>query len=230
MPETFFKPYADALIDLFYPQRCVGCRNRASDVLCRSCFEALPYVGEPRCSRCGFPTAFEAFVCDECKDVDFGFETARAPLRYEEVGKEIVHALKYKGYLAVVEKLMAPLLVEILDQEFDRVVPVPIHPARRRKRGFNQAEVMARSVAREINVPVSDKLEVVRRTRDQVELTAAGRRENVRGAFRMEGGMRGKVLLVDDVFTTGATMSECAEVLLRAGASEVHAISFCRTC
>lgn len=225
--ETYFS----VLADLFYPQRCVGCGSRASDVLCRSCFEGLPYVGSPTCSRCGFPTAFEAFVCDECKHVDFGFETARAPLRYEEVGKEIVHALKYKSYFPVVDKVMAPLMVAMLEERnFDFVVPVPMHSSRLRRRGFNQAEVMARSVSRRINVPISDTLEVVRGTRDQVELTAAGRRDNVRGAFRpTTGRIRGKVLLVDDVFTTGSTMSECAETLALAGASEVHAISFCRT-
>jgi ComF family protein len=225
--ETYFS----ALADLFYPQFCVGCGSRASDVLCRSCFDNLPHVGSPRCARCGHPTAFEAFVCDECKDVDFAFETARAPLRYEGVGKEIIHALKYRGYFPVVEKIMAPMMEFVIEENsFDFVVPVPMHSSRRRKRGFNQAEVMARSVSRKINRPVSDKLEVVRRVRDQVELTAAGRRDNVRGAFRHTGRIGGKVLLVDDVFTTGSTMSECAETLRLAGASEVHAISFCRTC
>jgi competence protein ComFC len=222
--------YFSALADLFYPRWCVGCECRASDVLCRGCFENLPYVGSPACSRCGFPTAFEAFVCEECKDVDFAFETARAPLRYEGVAKEVVHALKYRGCFSVVEKLMAPMMAPVLEErDFDAVVPVPMHASRMRKRGFNQAEVMARGVSRKINAPLSDTLEVVRRTRDQVELTAAGRRDNVRGAFRPTSRIRGKVLLVDDVFTTGSTMSECAKVLTFAGASEVHAVSFCRT-
>lgn len=226
-----YETYLSALADLFYPQRCVGCGRRASDVLCRACFDGLPYVGSPVCSRCGFPTAFETFVCEECKDTDFGFETARAPLRYEGAGKEIVHALKYRGYFPVVDRLMAPMMVTVLGgRKYDRVVPVPMHPSRLRRRGFNQAEVIARAVARKINAAVSDKLKVVRKTRDQVELTAEGRRENVRGAFEFAGEVRGKVLLVDDVFTTGATMSECAGTLTRAGASEVHAISFCRTC
>lgn len=231
MPEAYIK----ALADMFYPRRCVGCDERASDVLCRACFDALPHVGEPRCGRCGYPTAFETFVCEECKDLDYAFETARAPLRYEGVGREIVRALKYRGYFAVASKVMAPLMASVLDErDFDVVVPVPIHPARRRRRGFNQAEVMARELAKkapfEPGAVVSDRLRVVRRVRDQVELTGAGRRENVRGAFRCEDRVRGKTLLVDDVFTTGATLSECADELLRAGASEVHAISFCRTC
>ena len=230
MPDAL-QPYISALADLFYPQRCVGCYRRASDLLCRACFEALPLIGRPFCARCGMPSAFETSVCDECKGVDFGFESARAPLRYTGVGKEIIHSLKYQGYTRVVEKLATPLMLSVLDNQgrFDAVVPVPLHRSRLRRRGFNQAELLARSLANEIKSPVSDTIQVVRKTRDQVELSAAERRENVSGAFRAGGRVRGTILLIDDVFTTGATMSSCAETLLRAGAQEVHGLSLCRT-
>ena len=226
-----YEQYVSALADLFFPQRCVGCDRRASDLLCRDCFEALPSVGRPVCARCGTPTAFETFVCDACKGLDFGFESACAPLRYEGVGEEIVHALKYRGYTKVVERLAAPLMLGVLDRagRFDAVVPVPLHRSRLRRRGFNQAELLARGVAAGLDAPVFDTLEAVRRTRDQVELTAAERRANVEGAYAFRGRVRGRVLLVDDVFTTGATMSSCAETLLRGGAQEVHAVSLCRT-
>src|SRR5919112_288458 len=225
-----FQPYLSALVDMFYPERCVGCERRSSDVLCRGCFEALPRVGSPVCGRCGLPTAFATFVCEACKNVDFGFESARAPLRYEGVGKEVVHALKYRGYKKVVARLATPLLLQIIgDGSFDAVVPVPLHRSRLRKRGFNQAELLARGVAVEINAPLSDTLKVVRSTRDQVELSAAQRRANVAGAYRASAPLRGQVLLIDDVFTTGATMSACASTLMRAGAREVHALSLCRT-
>lgn len=184
----------------------------------------------PFCQRCGAPTAFEAFVCERCKSANFKFESARAPLKYEGVGKEIVHALKYRGYTRVVEKLMVPLMLEMVQGKFDLVVPVPLHRSRLRRRGFNQAELMARGLSEKINSPVSDKLVVVRRTRDQVELSGSERWVNVSGAFGARGPVAGKVLLVDDVFTTGATMSSCAGALIKAGAREVHALSFCRTC
>ncbi len=163
--------------------------------------------------------------------MDFGFESARASLRYEGVGKEIVHAIKYRGYTRVVERLAAPLLTETLRGagSFDAVVPVPIHRKRLRERGFNQAALLARGVAGRMNSPVSDTLQVVRSTRDQVELSAAERRANVAGAFSARTRTRGRLLLVDDVFTTGATMSACAATLLGAGAAEVHAVSLCRT-
>jgi competence protein ComFC len=230
MPETS-KIYVAALADLFYPETCVGCERRASDVLCRTCFETLPMIGSPVCGRCGLPTAFATFVCEECKNVDYGFESARAPLKYDGVGKKIVHALKYHGYKRVVGRLAAPLMLQVLDNtRFDAVVPVPLHRSRLRKRGFNQAELLAGGIAGKMKATVSDTLEVVRSTRDQVELSAAQRRANVAGAYSATGPLRGKILLVDDVFTTGATMSACAASLVRAGAQEVHALSLCRTC
>ena len=151
-------------------------------------------------------------------------------MRYEGVGEELVHSLKYRGYLPVVGKVMAPLMARSLDSDrFDGVVPVPLHRSRLAKRGFNQAELMAGSVAERINAPLLDKLRVVRRTRDQVELSAGERRANVAGAYASRGPVAGRLLLVDDVFTTGATLSECAGALRKAGASEVNALTLCRT-
>ena len=152
-------------------------------------------------------------------------------MKYDGVGKKIVHALKYRGYKRVVGRLAAPLMLQVLDNaSFDAVVPVPLHRSRLRKRGFNQAELLARGVAEKMKATVSDTLEVVRSTRDQVELSAAQRRANVAGAYSATERLRGRILLVDDVFTTGATMSACAASLVRAGAQEVHALSLCRTC
>jgi competence protein ComFC len=130
---------------------------------------------------------------------------------------------------------MTPLMAGVLSGypggiRFDAVVAVPLHRSRLAKRGFNQAELMARGIARRINAPVLDKLKVVRRTRDQVELSADARRTNVVGAFASRGSVAGRLLLVDDVFTTGATLSECAGVLRKAGAGEIHALTLCRTC
>jgi competence protein ComFC len=121
----------------------------------------------------------------------------------------------------------------VLDSQghFDTVVPGPLHRSPLMRRGFNQVELLARGVAREIKAPVADTIQVARRARDQVELSAAERWINVWGAFRAKDHICGTVLLVDDVvFTTGATMSACAETLLPAGAVEVHALSLCRTC
>lgn len=131
------------------------------------------------------------------------------------------------------EKVVGPLISGVLagypdSNRCDEVVPVPLHRSRLAKRGFNQAELMARGVARRINAPVLDKLKVVGRTRDQVELSAGARRANVAGAFASRGAVVGGILLVEDLFTTGATLSECAEVLRKAGGGEIHALTLCR--
>lgn len=137
-----------------------------------------------------------------------------------------MYALKYKGYPRAVEKVMAPLMANLLGgRRFHLVVPVPWHRARLAKRGFNQAELMARRVAERINALVLDKLKVVRRTRDQVELSAEQRRTNVLGAYTARGPVAGKILLVDDVFTTGGTLSECAEALRKVDTKEVQALT-----
>ncbi|MBX6763646.1 MAG: ComF family protein [Rubrobacteraceae bacterium] len=224
-----FEPYLQALADLFYPQRCVGCGERARDVLCHGCFERLPLISGPLCERCGAPSTFATPVCGRCRGLDYAFERARSALVYEGVGKELVHTLKYQAYFGAVERVLAPLLTGLVEGRFDLIVPVPLHRSRLRKRGFNQSWVIARALARRINTPVSDKLVVVRRTRDQVDLSGRERWANVRGAFGAREAVVGRVLLVDDVFTTGATMSACAAALLEAGAEQVHALSVCRT-
>lgn len=132
----FFKPYVDVLAELFYPQRCVGCERRASDILCRGCFEVLPLIGRPFCGRCGAPTGFEVFGCGERRAREFGFDGARAPLRYEGVGQQLVQALKYRGFLVVVEKVVGPLMDGTLENvaRFDVVTPAPLHRLRLAKR------------------------------------------------------------------------------------------------
>src|SRR5215212_7730432 len=142
-----------------HSETCVGCERRASDVLCRTCFDALPRVGSPVCERCGLPAAFATLVCEECKNVDFGFQSAKAPLKYDGVGKKIVHALKYRGYKRVVDRLAVPLMLQVTDDaSFDAVVPVPLHRSRMRKRGFNQSDLLARGIAGRLRATVSDTL------------------------------------------------------------------------
>jgi competence protein ComFC len=200
-------------------------------VLRPMCFEALPLIERPFCPV-RYADGLRDFICDGCKGVAFGFEIARAPLRYEGLGEEIIDTLRYRCYTRVIQRLAAQLMLGVLDSDvrFDAVMPAPaLHRPQRTRRGFNQAELLARGAARKINSPVSGTLQVVRRTQDQVELSAAERRANFTSAFRARGRLRGRVLLIDDVFTTGATMSACAETLLRAGAGEVRALSLCRT-
>jgi competence protein ComFC len=214
-----YEPYLSALADLFYPSAASAVSGGRATYSAALASMHSPVWAAPSVGVVG------------CKNVDFGFQSASAPLKYDGVGKQVVHALKYRGYKRVVGRLAAPLMLQVVGEgHFDAVVPVPLHSSRLRKRGFNQAELLARGVAEKMKATVSDTLEVVRSTRDQVELSAAQRRANVAGAYTATKPLRGKILLIDDVFTTGATMSACAGTLVRAGAEEVHALSLCRTC
>jgi competence protein ComFC len=162
-----YRPHLNVLADLFYPQLCVGCERRASDVLCRTCFDALPRVGSPVCGRSGLPTAFGRSYA---KSARMSTSVSRAPLKYDGVGKQVVHALKYRGYKRVVGRLAAPLMLQGLGEgRFDAVVPVPLHRSRLRKRGFNQAELLARGRRRE------DESIRIGYTRSRAQLKGPGR-------------------------------------------------------
>ena len=140
-------------------------------------------------------------------------------MRYTGVGKQMVHSLKYRDYTRVVDRLAVPLMLSALDDQsrFVAVVLVPLHRSRLRRREFNKARLLAQGVASKIKAPVSDTIQVARETQDQVELSTAERRANVSGAYRARGRVGGRVLLIDDVFTTGATMSSRTEALLQTG-------------
>ncbi len=159
-----------------HSQRCIGCDRRVSDLLCQACFEGLPQIGRPVCARRGMSTAFETFVCNECKGVDFSFESARGPLRYKGVGKRMVHSLKYRDYTRVVDRLAVPVMLSALNDQsrFVAVVPVPLHRSRLRRREFNKARLLAQGVASKIKAPVSDTIQVAR---DSGSGGALGRRE-----------------------------------------------------
>ena len=186
-------------------------------MLCRACFEALPEVGWPCCARCGLPTAVETFMCEECKNVDFGFKSARAPLRYVGAGEKIVHALKYGGHTRVVEKVAAPLMLGVLDggMRFNVLVPVPLHRSRLRKRGAQPGRALG------TRRRPADERTLIRYTRSRAQHAGSGRALGRREAGQRYGRVLtrelvvGRILQVDGVFPTGATMSACAGTLLR---------------
>jgi len=194
----------------------------SAEHFCRQCktpfLNAFPLDLEGRCALCrAGARGFDAAYC-------FGF--------YEGPLRELIHLLKYDGM-----KPLAGLLGEYLsralplDEKFDAVVPMPLHWRRRFERGFNQAALLAKHLARRRRIPLLNAVRRIRATQTQTGLTNAKRRENVRGAFRARRGqpLKGlRVLLVDDVMTTGATASACAAVLKRAGARSVTLLTLAR--
>jgi ComF family protein len=167
-----------------------------------------------------------------CRTGARGFDAAYCFGFYEGALRELIHLLKYDGMKPLAGPLSAYLSRALpLDERFDAVVPMPLHWRRRFQRGFNQAAVLAKDVARRRKIPVLNAVRRVRDTRTQTGLTNAKRRENVSGAFRAGRGrpLEGlRILLVDDVMTTGATGSACASVLKRAGAKSVTMLTLAR--
>jgi ComF family protein len=202
----------------------------------------MPRIDPPWCGVCGlpFPTFDPATVgrsmagpCGPCATRRPAFTYARSAGLYEGALREAVHAFKFAGKTALA-RVLAELTIdqcgEALPVAPDVVVPVPLHRSRQRERGFNQSALLAARIARGLAVPCSPRLLRRRRpTRAQSDLSASERRANVRGAFVASGGVAGRhVLVVDDVLTTGATVSECAHALLGAGAVTVGVLTVAR--
>lgn len=219
-------------LDLLFPRRCVGC-GRYGDLLCRNCAASLSRALPPRCPRCWQPWAAGS-VCLSCQEEPPSFDGATTPYIYEGTARKALWALKYDGVSALAGP-MGHLMAEHWEQAgitVDVVVPVPLHPRRRRQRGYNQSALLAREVARRCGLPLAEEsLRRIRMTPPQMRTTdLAQRRHNVAGAFaagsQQVKGQR--VLLIDDVMTSGATLDACAKALRQGGARSVWGLTFAR--
>jgi ComF family protein len=218
----------NVLVETVYPRRCAGCGRRGAWV-CADCDAALPRFARPWCERCGAPPAYAPCRCD---GLTIALATVRSAAMDEGWLREAIRGFKYAGESARGDHLGAllePLIADL--SPIDTLVPVPLHPKRERQRGFNQARLLARRAGGDLAVPVADVLVRTRWTGQQVGLTAEARRENVRGAFavRPRQDVEGRrIVLIDDVLTTGSTLANCAETLVGAGASWVGAVTLAR--
>lgn len=223
------------LLDLVYPPHCLICREEGASYLCAKCIEKIDLIKPPFCRKCGGPT--ESFNCAECRDREYHFECARSAGIYDDVLREAIHALKYNNHIAIAEPL-----AEIMAESFrdtglagkaDIVIPIPIHVSRTIRRGFNQSEELARGFTKRVHLPMDPSvLHKARKTKRQMELPFDLRVSNIQGSFKVTHAerIRGKrVLLIDDVFTTGSTLDEAAKVLLAAGASTVYAYTLSKS-
>ena len=232
------------LLDLVFPPFCVGCGRtpEPNRHLCWECLRSVRFQSsEGFCSRCGreFSGAHAGpFTCDACSRHPPAFDFARSAAHFSGVARTLVHELKYHGETHLVPD-MADLLEAAVSRHYaaeriDFVCPVPLHGAKRRKRGFNQAELLAGELARRLGIEMFPNAVV--RTRDtptQTHLAADERRRNVHGAFDPNPVFDGwfaerTALLVDDVMTTGSTLSEAARALRSAGAKRILALTFAR--
>ena len=225
-----------AVSSLFYPPVCAICSAsiEAGEYLCPDCHGKTPRISPPFCATCSEPFSGAIsgpFTCANCAHRRLYFQAAVAVYRSRGIVRRIVHQFKYGRQIhlrhLVGRWLCAALEDERLrDRQFDLIVPVPLHPARERDRGFNQALLLALLLGGRMTTAVKPVLERVRYTTTQTAFDRSERMENLHGAFRLrrKTDVRGlRVLLIDDVLTTGATLSECARVWKRAGAGSIHA-------
>lgn len=237
-------------LDGLYPPICELCGCGLSDgkALCEMCSEKLPRIVSPFCGTCGesFTGMIDgSFDCPNCKDISFHFEFALAAMDRCEETLELVHRLKYGKEIHLagpLGKLACGVFSDrrfaIALQEKWLLVPVPLHQSRLRKRHFNQAEEIARAVAKCSELPMAKILKRVRRTETQTRLTRKQRMENLKKAFAVRTTWNKKkpaaltgapgVILVDDVFTTGSTVDACAKVLRKAGVKRVAVLTVLR--
>lgn len=230
------------LLDVVYPGVCHLCGDGVGNggSLCKRCVDALPGLSSPFCEICGegFDGAIDArFECPNCSDQKFAFEFARPALVRSPGTMALVHDLKYGRRLELANAL-ADLAVRAFDDprldvvlsEHWPLVPVPLHRARRRWRHFNQAMEVALPLGRSLGLPVVGALKRIRPTETQTRLSRVQRQKNLRGAFEVVRGFEPSAgaVLVDDVFTTGSTVHECARILRKSGVQKVVVVTVMR--
>lgn len=229
------------LCDIVYPRLCAVCHDwvgAGGYTLCWDCRSRLRWITPPFCRRCGDPAegvATHAYECGFCKKSPPAFTSARSLLRYGGVCGALIQRFKY-GNACWASAEMAQWLetgarLHFPVRRIDAVMAVPLSPRKQRERSYNQAGLLARGLARRLDLPYCAGLIRCRDTISQTHLNMASRRRNVRGAFavRIPEWIRGRrILVVDDVMTTGATLNECARVLCRAGAVAVYALTVAR--
>jgi competence protein ComFC len=223
-------------LGFFYPEICQLCESQRATArdgfVCSHCWQQVRFIRPPFCERCGLPVAGDIttrFECTNCREMALHFNFARSAVVAKSVVREAIHRFKYQNAMWF-ENFLAGLFLReavpgLRGQNWHFIVPVPLHPVKKREREFDQAARLAGHLSRATKIPLNTRwLRRVIPTMTQTLLTREQRAANMRGAFRVRKGVQlagEKIILVDDVFTTGATTSACAQVLRAAGAGEV---------
>ncbi len=238
---TTLRRTGEALLSLLYPPHCANCgADTAGGVhLCPACADQARKIEAPFCQRCSEPfdgAITGPFTCANCAERTLHFDCAVSRYLSRGVVREFIHRFKYDRHFYLRHPL-TEWLAEALDDDrlraplIDALVPVPLHSARLREREFNQAEVLARLLARRTGMPLLGALTRIRYTTTQTRLDRHERMENLRNAFRVRqtaAVQNRHLVLVDDIFTTGSTVDECARVLRAAGAASVRVLTVAR--
>ena len=225
------------ILDILYPPRCPVCHEvvRGKGRICEPCKKKLPYIKEPKCKKCGKQIECqEQEYCRDCERFSHSFDKGGAVFDYNEIMKRSISMFKYhnrreyaKFYAEEMEKHCAGLIRQCAPEV---ILPVPIHKQKLRQRGYNQAELVARELGKRIHVPVDTKyLYRQEKTVPQKELTRQQRKRNLENAFGIDQNHRGyqRVLLIDDIYTTGATVDAISKILRENQTKILFFLSIC---
>jgi ComF family protein len=224
--------FKGAALDLLFPQKCLGC-GEEGDILCRTCQKALPRIGDSICPKCGRPQP-GGITCPACINWQAHIDAIRSPLKFDGLAREAIHQLKYKN----LRSLAKPLAAILKDYWIQRplpgqmLVPVPLHSKRLKERGYNQSGLLACELSKLIHIPVVDSC-LIRTEYFLPQAKTASveeRRRNVKQSFACCNSslQNTRVILIDDVATSGATLDACAAALKSSGVLSVYGLVIAR--
>jgi competence protein ComFC len=235
-------------LDLIFPKKCVSCKKQG-EYLCAGCFSYLSFNVKNLCLVCNKPSIDGSTHLD-CV-ANYMIDGCFSSLSYNKTVQKMIYSFKHKPYLTDSKQVLGDLFYEGLIQNEGfikeittpshrlrqngdwQIVPVPLYPTKQKKRGYNQAEILAKDLGKKFNIPVKNLLKRIRDTKAQVELKTKERKVNIKGAFSIIHNSEfminnSSIFLIDDVVTTGSTLLECANVLKRAGAKRVFGVTLAR--
>lgn len=227
----------DALSSLLFPRDCPGCAQSLPfpEVICDPCANGLKKVEPPFCQKCGtpMPQHWRVEVCPECKGERSALSRIRSAYHYEGLVRQMIRDVKYRHrprYLRFFACMMYPMICAEFPRSLEAIVPVPLHAAREWDRRFNQAALLAQELSRLSGIRIRCELRKTSRSMSQSSLSGIARRKNLRGVFEchFSGKPPRSVLLIDDIITTGTTLTRCAAALRRAGVRRVYATTIAR--
>lgn len=237
--------YIESFLELLYPEKntCFICglydETINGDCICHDCRKKLKVIDPPVCIKCSRPINYESSnsLCPDCNLYDRNFETAKAPYSYEALVKDSIYNFKYhnKAYFyKLFGKCLLNYMTDIDYIYFDYLTSVPLHRSKLRTRGYNQSELIAKYLSHHLSIPYADLLKRRKKTTKQSQQGKLERRKNLKGAFAIKSPHKyehiknSRVLLVDDVYTTGSTADECSKTLIDFGISKVYLITVAR--
>jgi len=235
---NIFKRYLKASVDTFFPRLCLCCNKKISDgYLCLNCQEKITFLQPPLCRYCSALVVIEnGNICKKCFGKTYPYDRILSLTAYREPMPSLIHLFKYKNYDFIGEFLSSLMIRQLRKIRFnpfgyDFIIPVPMHKNKLKMRGYNQSEILAKLLSNYFKIPFKNDIIADIRTRtSQTKFSGTNRWQNVEGVFEVKKNIRRKrLILIDDIFTTGATVKSCCQELRKNGANTITVITLAKT-